>query len=156
MPDSPAMILCVIEPPRRAALLGVFDSVPGQRQATSFTGGLSPEPLIGFALFRCMIEGQRPEGQPAHASPPPYHPCLGFILQHLNDMSGQVLFDFSMSRNGLGHPRLWILIPVVPCSVAYEYAPHVRQPPDQVPTFHGTSNSAILRTQGMVPLVSSS
>ncbi len=58
-------------------------------------------------------------------------------------MACQGFRDFSMARYGLGHFRTRIMVPVMPPSVAQQYATHGLEFGNQIFALHGTTNSPI-------------
>jgi len=77
------------------------------------------------------------------------------VLEHLEDVLGQRLFDFSMAWDRLADTRSRILIPIVPSTVSNEDAAVLLDLTNKVAPLHDTCSSATRRTSRMLPLVSS-
>ena len=76
-------------------------------------------------------------------------------LELSQDVTGEMLIDFPVSRDRLAGSGFGILIPVVAPATAQKDAAALLQLPDQVDTFQAMFSSATRRTPGMLPLVSS-
>ena len=63
--------------------------------------------------------------------PPP-----GSVFQFSENVAGEMVFDFTVTRNGLTGTGSRILISVVPCAVAEEDATALFDLPDEVDPLH--------------------
>ena len=77
------------------------------------------------------------------------------VLEHLEDVLGQRLFDFSMAWDRLADTRSRVLIPIMPFTVSNENAAVLLDLTNEVATLHDSCSLATRRTSGMLPLVSS-
>jgi len=77
------------------------------------------------------------------------------VLEHLEDVLGQRLFDFLMAWDRLADTRSRVLIPIMPLTVSNENAAVLLDLTNEVATLHDTCSLATRRTSGMLPLVSS-
>ena len=77
------------------------------------------------------------------------------ILEHLEDVLDQRLFDFSMAWDRLTDTRSRVLITIVPSTVSNEEAAVLLDLANKVAPLHDTWSLATRRTSGMLPLVSS-
>lgn len=77
------------------------------------------------------------------------------VSEHLQNVFRKVVFDFSVPGHRLRHFCFWVLVPIVVASVSNKKTSNLLQSPDQLLSSHATSRSALLRTLGMEPLVSS-
>ena len=77
------------------------------------------------------------------------------ILEHLEDVLGQRLFDFLMAWDRLTDTHSRVLITIVPSTVSNEEAAVLLDLTDEIATFHETWSLATRRTSGMLLLVSS-
>ncbi len=78
-----------------------------------------------------------------------------FNPEGFENVFGECILDFGMSRHWLRYLCGGIVIPIVPLAVAQEDATHPVKALDQVGPFHWITNSPTCRTQGMAPLSSS-
>lgn len=77
------------------------------------------------------------------------------VLEHLEDVLRQRLFDFSMAWDRLADTRSRVLIPIMPSTVSNENAAVLLDLTNEVTMLHDTCSLATRRTSGMLPLVSS-
>ncbi len=80
---------------------------------------------------------------------------LGIITEHLNDMFCKRLFNLTMSWYRLRYFSLGVLVPVMFATMTKENTVHLFKLFYQIYPLHAMFSSAILRTFGMVSLVSS-
>ena len=65
-----------------------------------------------------------------------------FFREHLENMPGQMLINFSVSRNGLGGLGGRVVIPIMIAAMANKNAAKLLDLPDQIAMFHASSSSA--------------
>lgn len=77
------------------------------------------------------------------------------IAQQLQDVLGEVFFDFGVARDGLGNLRGGVVIPIVLSAVTNKHATIGFELSDEIFAFHRSVSSASFRTPGISPLVRS-
>jgi hypothetical protein len=77
------------------------------------------------------------------------------IAQHFDNVSCQVIFDFTVPRYWLRNTGTRIAIPIMLGTVANQHASKSFDRLDQVDSLHGSTNSSTLRIPGIEPLVMS-
>jgi hypothetical protein len=85
----------------------------------------------------------------------PLSNTLVSITQFLDNMPGQLVFDFTVSGHWLALSRMRILIPIVSTTVSQHHASDSVQLFDEFRSLHGMISSATWWTHGMAPLSSS-
>ena len=73
------------------------------------------------------------------------------VTEHSDNMPGEILLDFPVSGNGLGHASAGISIPIVLALMPNQGAAQFFEGFDQVMSFHDTTSSSTLRIPAIYP-----